>query len=190
MPLRGCERVRLIRDEKTGQRGNGGLRRDPAGGMAVSTGRSCPKAAVTTGEASRLRRQHPQTGHPLRLYGIEEHIKRRDPSIADDDHIQACIVGRLAARPRSPRQPPGIVEGLGLAVGGVNEVRMGRPEIASKLVEGFGADEYAGRRIQHAVFGVEALNRCSAARRITLAEDFLKVAVKQFAGMVGDRLSP
>jgi hypothetical protein len=46
----------------------------------------CPKAAVTTGEASRLRRQHPQTGHPLRLYGIEEHIKRRDLSIADDDH--------------------------------------------------------------------------------------------------------
>ena len=69
-------------------------------------------------------------------------------------------------------------------------MRMGRAEIASKLVEGFGADEYAGWRIQHAVFGVEALNRCSAARRITLAEDFLKVAVKQFAGMVGDRLSP
>ena len=102
----------------------------------------CPNAAVTTGEASRLRRQHPQTGHPLRRYGIEEHIKRRDLSIADDDHIQACIVGRLAARPRSPRQPPGIVEGLGLAMGGVNEVRMGRAEIASKLVEGFGADEY------------------------------------------------
>src|SRR3984893_10743727 len=26
-------------------------------------------------------------------------------------------VGRLSARPRPPRQPPGIVEGLGLAVG-------------------------------------------------------------------------
>src|SRR5260370_21352947 len=48
---------------------------------------SGPKAAVTTGEASRLRRQHPQTGHPLRLYGIEEHIKRRDPSIAVAHHI-------------------------------------------------------------------------------------------------------
>ena len=34
------------------------------------------------------------------------------------------------------------MEGLGLAVGGVNEVRMGRAEIASKFVEGFGADEY------------------------------------------------
>jgi len=125
--------------------------------LAAGNASSCPKAAVTTGEASRLRRQHPQTGHPLRLYGIEEHIKRRDLSIADDDHIQACIVGRLAARPRSPRQPPGIVEGLGLAVGGVNEVRMGRAEIASKLVEGFGADEYAGWRIQHAVFGISPI---------------------------------
>src|SRR5271170_1328059 len=154
------------------------------------TPESCPKAAVTTDEASRLRRQHPQTGHPLRLYGVEEHIKRRDLSVADDDHIQACIVGRLSARPRSPRQPPGIVEGLGLTVGSVNEVRMGRAEIASKFVEDFGADEYSGRRIQHAVFGIEVLNRCSAARRITLAEDFLKVAVKQFADMVGHRISP
>src|SRR6266513_4374586 len=32
--------------------------------------RFCPKAAVMTGEASLLCRQHPQTGHPLRLYGI------------------------------------------------------------------------------------------------------------------------
>jgi hypothetical protein len=68
---------------------------------------------------------------------------------------------------------------------------MRRAEIASKFVEGFGADEYAGRRIQHAVFGMEVLNRYSAAaRRITLAEDFLKVAVKQFADMFGHRLSP
>src|SRR5690242_19195301 len=62
---------------------------------------------------------------------------------------------------------------------------MGRAEIASKFVEGFEADEYAGWRIQHAVFGIEALNRCSAARRITLAEDFLKVAMEQFVGTVG-----
>src|ERR1700730_15569317 len=142
------------------------------------------------GEASRLRRQHPQTGHPLRLYGIEEHIKRRDLSIANDDHIHARVVGRLVARPRSPIQTNGIVQGLGLAVRGVNEVRVVRAEIASKFVEGFEAYEYAGRRIQHAVFGIEVLNRYSAARRITLAEDVLKVAVKQFADMVGHRLSP
>jgi hypothetical protein len=128
---------------------------------------SCPKAAVTTGEASRLRRQHPQTGHPLRLYRIEEHIKRRDLSIADDDYIS------WAARRAAPIPTPAARHCGGPGPrrwGGVNKVRMGRAEIASKFVEGFGADEYAGWRIQHAVFGVEALNRCSAARRITLAK--------------------
>jgi len=92
--------------------------------------------------------------------------------------LQACIVGWLAERPRSPRQPPGIAEGLGFAVGGVNEVRMDRAEIVSKFVEGFGTDEYAGRHIRHAVSGIEVLNRRSAARRVSLAEDFLEVAVK------------
>src|ERR1700741_703517 len=150
----------------------------------------CPKAAGTMGEASRLRRQHPQTGHPLRLYGIEEHIKRRDLSIADDDHIQACIVGRLVARPRSPRQTPGIVKRLGLAPRGVNEVWVGRPEIASKSVERFGADKYARRRVQHAVFGVEVLDRCSATDRITLTEDLLKVTMEQFVNTVGHKISP
>ena len=91
---------------------------------------------------------------------------------------------------RSANEATAIASGLGLAVRGVNEVRVGRAEIASKFVEGFEADEYAGRHIQHAVFGIEVLNRCSAARRITLAEDFLEVAVKQFADLVGDRLSP
>ena len=41
--------------------------------------------------------------------------------------------------------------------------------------------------IQHAVFGIEALDRCSAARRIALAKDPLKIALKQFADMVGHR---
>ena len=81
------------------------------------------------------------------------------------------------------------MEGLGLAMRGVNEVRVGCAEIASKLVEGFGADEYAGRRIQHAIFGVEFLDRCSTARRIALAKDLLKIALKQFADMVGHGLS-
>src|SRR5438045_9578375 len=73
---------------------------------------------------------------------------------------------------------------------GVDEVRVGRPEIASKFVERFGADEEAGRRVQHAVFGIEVLDRCSAARRAALAKDLLKIALKQFADMVGHRLSP
>jgi hypothetical protein len=46
-------------------------------------------------------------------------------------------------------------------------------------------DEYAGGRIQHAVFGIEALDRCSAARRITLAEDLLKVTLEQFPDVIG-----
>jgi len=73
---------------------------------------------------------------------------------------------------------------------GVNEVRVGGAEIASKFVEGFEADEYAGRRIQHAVPDVEFFNRCSAARRVALAEDFLKVTMEQFVDTVGHRLSP
>ena len=64
-------------------------------------------------------------------------------------------------------------------------MRMGRAEIASKFVEGFRANEHAGRRIQHAVFGIEFSNRCSAARRITLAEDLLKITIEQFADVVG-----
>jgi hypothetical protein len=72
----------------------------------------------------------------LRRYRIEKHIQRRDLSITDDDHIQACVVGRLAAWPRPPGQTPGIVEGLGLAMRGVDEVRVGRAEIARKLIKG------------------------------------------------------
>ena len=89
-----------------------------------------------------------------------------------------------------PSRTPGVVEGLGLALRGVNEVRVGCAEIASKFAEGFGADEYAGRCIQHAVFSVEFLDRCSTARRVALAKDLLKIALKQFADMVGHRLSP
>jgi hypothetical protein len=83
------------------------------------------------------------------------------------------------------------VQGLSLAARGVNEVRVRRAEIASKFIEGFRADEYAGRRIQHAVFHVELLNRGSAAaRRITLAEDLLKITVEQLLDTVGHRLFP
>jgi hypothetical protein len=49
---------------------------------------------------------------------------------------------------------------------------------------------YAGRGIQHAVLGVELRDRCSAARRITLAEDFLEVPVERFVNTVGHMISP
>jgi len=101
----------------------------------------------------------------LRRHGIEKHIQRRDLPIADDDHIQACVVGQLAARSRSSSEPPGIVERLGVAMRGVNEVRVDGAEIASKFVEGFEADEYAGRRIQHAVPDVELPRKAKTARR-------------------------
>jgi len=69
-------------------------------------------------------------------------------------------------------------------------VRVGRAEIAGKSVERFGSDEYARRRVQHAVFGVEVLDRCSAADHITLTEDLLKVTVEQFVNTVGHKISP
>jgi hypothetical protein len=126
----------------------------------------------------------------LRRVGIEKHIQRRDLPIANDDHIQARVVGRLAARSRPPSETPGIVESLGGALRCVNEVRVGRAEIVSKFVEGSAPDEYAGRHIQYAVFGVELLNRCSAARCVALTEDFLKVTMKQFADTVRHWVSP
>jgi hypothetical protein len=76
------------------------------------------------------------------------------------------------------------VKGLWLPVRRVDEVRVRRAEIASKFVEGCSPNEPAGRHIQLAVFGVEFVNRGAAARCITLAEDLLKVALKQFVDTV------
>ena len=68
---------------------------------------------------------------------------------------------------------------LRLAARSVNEVRVDCAEITSKFVEGFAAHEYSGRHVQHAVFGVQFIDCCAAAARITLAEDLLKIAMKQ-----------
>jgi hypothetical protein len=93
-------------------------------------------------------------------------------------------------RAGTPSQTTGIVEGLRLAMRGVNEVRVSRAEIARKLVEGFAPYERAGRHIQHAVFGIEFVDRGAAAGRVALAEDLLKVAMKQFVDTVGYNISP
>jgi len=77
------------------------------------------------------------------------------------------------------------VQRLGLTMRGVGEVRVSRPEIASKFCRAPRGDEYPGGRLQHAVFGIEALDGCSAARRITLAEDLLKIPLEQFPDVVG-----
>src|SRR5262245_4365733 len=101
------------------------------------------------------------TSAPWQLgrHGIEEHVERRDFAIANDDHIQARVVGRLTARVGTPNQTTGIVESLRLATRGVNEVRVSPAEIARKLVEDFAPYEPAGRHIQHAVFGIEFVDR-------------------------------
>src|ERR1700756_3792554 len=47
-----------------------------------------------------------------RGHGIKEDVKRRDLPVPNDDHIQARIVWRLAARTRAPSQATGILESL------------------------------------------------------------------------------
>jgi hypothetical protein len=71
---------------------------------------------------------------------------RRAPrfAIVNHDHVQARVVGRLAARAGTPSQTTGIVEGLRLAVRGVNEVRVGRVQVSCKLVQRLVPDENAG----------------------------------------------
>jgi hypothetical protein len=57
--------------------------------------------------------------------GIEEDVERRNLAVANDNYIQAGVVGFLAARAGTPSQPTGrILKSLRLAVGCVNEVRM------------------------------------------------------------------
>src|SRR6202043_1565691 len=111
--------------------------------------------------------------------GIEEHVERRDLAVANDDHIHAGVSGRFAAWAGAPGQTAGIVESLRFAVRRVRKVRVGRTEITSEFVEGFTPDKRAGRNIEHAVLGVELVDRRAAPRRVALAEDLLKVAVKQ-----------
>ena len=67
---------------------------------------------------------------------------------------------------------------------GISEVRVGRAEISSKFVEGFTPDERTGRHVQHAVFGIEFIDRRAAATCVALAEDFLKVAMQQFVDTI------
>ena len=72
----------------------------------------------------------------------------------------------------------------------VDEVGVGRSEIASKFVDGFTPDERSGRHFQNAVLGIEFIDRRAAARRVALAENVLKVAMKQFVDMVIYGISP
>ena len=85
---------------------------------------------------------------------------------------------------RREHETPGVVEGLGLAMRGVNEVRVGCAEIASKFVESITPDECARGNVQHAVFGIKLVDRRAPTRRVPLAENLLKVTMKQFVDSV------
>lgn len=114
--------------------------------------------------------------------GIEEHIERRNLAVANDDHIGAGIVGRLATRAGAPGQTAYVVESLRFALRDISEVRMGRAKIASKLVESLAPHERARRRVEDAVFGIKLVDRGAAARRVALSEDFLKITAASVDG--------
>lgn len=79
--------------------------------------------------------------------GIEKHVRRRHLAIANDDHILARVVGRLAARPRSKSQVTGIVgPATGMRVYKVPESRA--DELARRFIERFAPSERAGQDIQ------------------------------------------
>jgi len=65
------------------------------------------------------------------------------------------------------------VDNLGLPVGRIYKMRVGRAEITSEFVQSRASDEYAGRNIEYAIVRVELVNGCTAADGITLAEDLL-----------------
>jgi hypothetical protein len=116
---------------------------------------------------------------------VEEHVERRDPAIANDDYIQASVLGCLAARAGTPGQATGgILESLRLATRRVNEVRMCGTEITGKFVKGFTPYELAWRHIQLAILRIKLGDCRAASRRVTLTEDLLKVAKQQFVDSV------
>ncbi len=97
--------------------------------------------------------------------------------VYSDDYIQASVLRCFAARAGTPSQATGgILESLRLAVRGVNEVGMCGTEITGKFVKGFTPYKLAWRHIQLAILCIKLGDCRTASRRITLAEDLLKVA--------------
>jgi hypothetical protein len=73
--------------------------------------------------------------------------------------------------PRTPGENSTVVKSLGLSVGRIYKMRVGRAEITSELVQSVASDEHAWRNIEYAIVRVELVNGCTAAGGITLAED-------------------
>ena len=126
----------------------------------------------------------------LRRHGIEEDVEGRDLPVANDDHIHARIVGRLATWTRAPSQATGIVERLRFAVRRVDEVRVRRAKICGEFVECVAPDELARRRVEHAVFGIEFFDGRATTPCVAFAENLLKVAMKQLMDPVIQNFSP
>ena len=63
-------------------------------------------------------------------------------------------------------------------------MRMRRAEIAGKFLESIMPDEGARGNFEHAVFGIKLVDRRAATPRVSLAEDLLKVTMKQFVDSV------
>ncbi len=83
-----------------------------------------------------------------------------------------------------------MVETLRFPVSCVDEVRMGGAEFAGEFVERLASDEDPGRRINLGILGVEFSDGRAPARCVTFAENFLKVAIQEFADSIahGDPL--
>ena len=78
-----------------------------------------------------------------RWHRIQEGVEDRDLAIANDDYVQAGVLGGLAARAGTPSQATCTLERLWLAMRSVNEVRMCGAELTGKFVEGFTSDKLA-----------------------------------------------
>jgi hypothetical protein len=69
---------------------------------------------------------------------------------------------------------------LRLSTRGVDEVGMCRAEISGELVQSAVSNNDAGWGVWDAVFSIEVLDRGAAATRVTLAKNFLQVALQKF----------
>src|ERR1700721_2307865 len=138
----------------------------PSGGDDVrflgKTGSGQPTVRMTLLTLSR-----PMQGSARVLCGrrVEVNIKSRDLAVPCDAEIHTGVRGRVAFRPRAPRQASRIVQNLWGAMRRINIVWMRRSEIAGELVQCVVTDESAGRHAQHTIFGVKLLNCGSSASR-------------------------
>src|SRR3984957_2042416 len=82
------------------------------------------------------------------------------------------------------------MQSLRLSVGRIDEIWMCRAEVSGELVQGVVSNKDTGRDVQHAVLSIEVLNGGAAARRVTFAKDFLKVAVQKLDNSIVHNFTP